>query len=135
MTTAHIKTTRDDINADTIAARIDRLPFLPFHLKIGAILGTGTLFDAFDSLSIGAALTMIVATFKIDYKTGGALISSAFAGQFFGAIAFGYFGEKIGRKWSFIVALLIFGLCSIGASLAQSVDQILIARVIQGVGL
>jgi putative MFS transporter len=128
-------TTRDDITADGISARIDRLPFLPFHLKIGAILGTGTLFDAFDSLSIGAALTMLIVSFKIDDQTRGFLISSAFVGQFFGAIAFGYFGEKIGRKWSFIIALLIFGLCSIFAAAAQSIDQILTARMIQGIGL
>jgi putative MFS transporter len=120
---------------DSIAYRIDRLPFLPFHWRIASILGTGTLFDAFDSLSIGAALTMIIATFKIDYKSGGALISAAFAGQFVGAIAVGYFGERIGRKWSFVLATAIFGLCSAGAALAQTVDQILLARVIQGVGL
>src|SRR5665213_2868946 len=135
MATAQSETTRDEISIDGISARIDRLPFLPFHWRIGSILGTGTLFDAFDSLSIGAALTMIIATFHIDYRTGGALISAAFAGQFFGAIAFGYFGEKIGRKWSFVIALSIFGVCSIGAALAQSVNEILIARVIQGVGL
>ncbi len=124
-----------ETSAADISARIDRLPFLPFHWRIGAILGTGTLFDAFDSLSIGAALTMIIATFKIDYKTGGALISAAFAGQFVGAIVFGYLGERIGRKWSFVTALAIFGVCSAAAALAQSVDQILLARVIQGVGL
>jgi putative MFS transporter len=135
MPTAHIEPASDQISADSISARIDRLPFLPFHWRIGSILGTGTLFDAFDSLSIGAALTMIIATFKIDYKTGGALISAAFGGQFVGAIAIGYFGEKIGRKWSFVIALAIFGACSIGAALAQSVDQILVARVIQGIGL
>ncbi|MGH7033923.1 MAG: MFS transporter, partial [Stellaceae bacterium] len=93
------------------------------------------LFDAFDSLSIGAALTMIVATFHLDYRSAGALISAAFAGQFVGAIAFGYLGERIGRKWAFIAALTIFGSCSIAAALAQSVDQIMVARVIQGIGL
>ncbi|HXQ50585.1 MAG TPA: MFS transporter [Stellaceae bacterium] len=135
MATEKIEASGGAMTADDISARIDRLPFLPFHWRIGAILGTGTLFDAFDSLSIGAALTMIIATFKIDYKTGGALISAAFGGQFVGAIAFGYLGERIGRKWSFVMALTIFGLCSAAAALAQSVDQILIARVIQGVGL
>lgn len=135
MTAQPMDASLGEVTADSISARIDRLPFLPFHLRIGAILGTGTLFDAFDSLSIGAALTMIIATFKIDYKTGGALISAAFAGQFVGAILFGFFGERIGRKWSFIIALLIFGACSLGAAAAQSVDQILVARVIQGVGL
>ena len=66
------------VTADEIATRIDRLPFLPFHLRIASILGCGTLFDAFDSLSMGAALTMIVATFKLDYRSSGALISAAF---------------------------------------------------------
>ncbi len=123
------------VTADEIATRIDRLPFLPFHLRIASILGCGTLFDAFDSLSMGAALTMIVATFKLDYRSSGTLISAAFAGQFVGAIAFGYIGERIGRKWAFIIALTIFATCSLGAALAQSVNQIIVARVIQGVGL
>jgi MFS transporter, putative metabolite:H+ symporter len=135
MATQPIEKARGEVTADGISARIDRLPFLPFHWRVGSILGTGTLFDAFDSLSIGAALTMIVVTFKIDYRTGGALISAAFAGQFIGAIAFGFFGERMGRKWSFIAALAIFGSCSLGAALAESVNQILLARVIQGVGL
>jgi putative MFS transporter len=123
------------VTADEIATRIDRLPFLPFHLRIASILGVGTLFDAFDSLSMGAALTMIVATFKLDYRSGGALISAAFGGQFVGAILFGYVGERIGRKWAFIIALTIFGLCSLGAAAAQSVHEIILARVVQGVGL
>ncbi len=135
MAIAHSEPSRDVVSADSISARIDRLPFLPFHWKIGSILGTGTLFDAFDSLSIGAALTMIIATFKIDYKTGGALISAAFAGQVVGAIACGLFGEWLGRKWTFVLALAVFGPCSMGAALADSVHQILLARVIQGVGL
>jgi MFS transporter, putative metabolite:H+ symporter len=125
----------DAVAADDIATRLDRLPFVPFHLRVASILGAGTLFDAFDSLSMGAALTMIVATFKLDYRSGGTLISAAFGGQFVGAIAFGYIGERIGRKWAFIIALLIFGTCSLGAALAQSVDQIVVARVIQGIGL
>ncbi len=123
------------VTADDIATRIDRLPFLPFHWRIAGMLGTGTMFDAFDSLSIGAAMTMIVATFSLDFRTGGTLISAAFAGQFVGALAFGYIGERIGRKWAFVVALTIFGFCSIAAALAQSVDQIIAARVIQGIGL
>ncbi len=123
------------VTADDIATRIDRLPFLPFHWRVASILGTGTLFDAFDSLSIGAAMTMIIATFSLDFRTAGTLISAAFAGQFVGALAFGYIGERIGRKWAFVAALTIFGFCSIATAIAQSVDQIIAARVIQGIGL
>jgi putative MFS transporter len=123
------------VTADDISTRLDTLPFLPFHWRIAGMLGTGTLFDAFDSLSIGAAITMIVATFSMDFQSTGALISAAFGGQFVGAIAFGYVSEHIGRKWAFVAALTIFGLCSIAAAIAQSFDQLIIVRVIQGLGL
>ena len=132
---ATLATETGAVTADDISTRIDRLPFLPFHFKIASILGTGTLFDAFDSLSIGTALTMIIATFKLDYRSAGSLISAAFAGQFVGAIAFGYVAERIGRKWSFVIALAVFGLCSIAVASAMSVNQIIAARVIQGLGL
>ncbi|HUB97244.1 MAG TPA: MFS transporter [Stellaceae bacterium] len=126
---------RRAVTADDISNRIDRLPFLPFHFKIASILGTGTFFDAFDSLSIGVALTMIVASFKLDFRDSGALLGAAFVGQFFGAIAFGYVSEHIGRKRAFVLAIALFGVCSVGAAIAASVSGIYWARVIQGIGL
>lgn len=120
---------------EQISARLDRLPFLRFHFRIASTLGFGTMFDAFDSLSIAAALTMIVATFHLDFKTAGALGGAAFAGQFVGALAFGYFGERIGRKWAFVIALAIFSACSVAAAVATSLNGIFVARVIQGIGL
>lgn len=120
---------------EEISARLDRLPFLPFHLRIATTLGLGTMFDAFDSLSIAAALTMIVATFHLDFRSAGALGSAAFIGQFFGAILFGFIGERIGRKWAFVISLAIFSACSIFAAAATSVNGVLWARIVQGIGL
>ena len=122
-------------SAEMISARLERMPFLPYHFRMAATLGVGTLFDAFDSLSIAAALTMIIATFHVDYKNGATLVSAAYIGQFVGAIGFGFVSERIGRKWAFVIALAIFGACSIAAALAMSVNGILIARAIQGIGL
>jgi putative MFS transporter len=123
------------VSAEDISARLERMPFLPYHFRMAVTLGIGTLFDAFDSLSIAAALTMIVATFHVDFKIGATIASSAFVGQFIGAFSFGFVGERIGRKWAFVIALGIFGACSIGAALAMSVNGILIARTLQGIGL
>jgi len=39
-----------------ILARLERLPFSRFHLRLAAILGVGTFFDAFDALTIATAL-------------------------------------------------------------------------------
>ncbi len=114
---------------------MDRLPFLPLHLRITSLLGVGTLFDGFDSLSIAGALTMIIATFHIDFKSAGALGSAAFLGQIVGALGFGWLSERIGRKWAFIASLLIFGACSLFAATASNEHELLWARAIQGVGL
>ena len=100
-----------------------------------SLLGTGTLFDGFDSLSIAGALTMIIATFHIDYKSAGALGSAAFLGQIVGALGFGWLSERIGRKWAFIISLFIFGACSFVAASATNEHELLWARAIQGVGL
>jgi putative MFS transporter len=121
--------------AEMISARLERMPFLPYHFRMAATLGVGTLFDAFDSLSIAAALTMIVATFHVDFKIGATLASSAFFGQFVGAFGFGFVSERIGRKWGFVIALAIFGACSVAAALAMSVNALIVARGIQGIGL
>src|ERR1700678_1633218 len=120
---------------ERIAGRMDRLAFLPLHLRITSLLGVGTLFDGFDSLSIAGALTMIIATCHIDYKSAGALGSAAFLGQIVGALAFGWLSERIGRKWAFISSLFIFGACSLFAATASNEHELLWARAIQGVGL
>lgn len=133
--TGFAESSQGEVNADSISSRIDRLPFLPFHFKVASILGAGTFFDGFDSLSIGAAMTMIVASFHLDFRDSGALLSAAFAGQFFGALIFGYVSERIGRRRAFVMAVALFGLCSVGAALATSITGIYWARVIQGVGL
>jgi len=123
------------VTAEDISHRLDGLPFLPFHFKIITILGFGTFFDAFDVLSMSTAMTMIVASFKLDFGQGGALLSAAAGGQFVGAILFGYGAEHIGRKWSFVISIGLFGLCSVGSALALDVNQIVWARAIQGFGL
>lgn len=123
------------VTIEGIAHRLDGLPFLPFHRKITAMLGFGTFFDAFDVLSMATGMTMIAATFQLGFGQGGMLLSAAAGGQFVGALLFGYAAERIGRKWSFVISIGLFGLCSLGSAFAFDVNQIVWARAIQGFGL
>jgi MFS transporter, putative metabolite:H+ symporter len=119
----------------SILGRLERIPFTRKHLGIAAILGTGTFFDAFDLLAIGIALTVINTLFHLTLVQIGVLISGAYAGQFCGGIVFGLAAERYGRKWSFIAALGLFGICAIAAGLVTDASQLLVARVVQGFGL
>jgi putative MFS transporter len=120
---------------ESIVARLERLPFTRTHWGIASLLGTGTFFDAFDSASIGIVLAVIPALFKINLGTAGLLISGGYLGQFVGAIAFGFCAERYGRKPAFVGTLLVFGIFSALAALATTFNELLLWRILQGIGL
>lgn len=111
------------------------MPFLPFHVRITAMLGFGTFFDAFDALSMSTAITMIAASLDLTYGARGVLLGAAGLGQFLGAILFGFVAERLGRKWAFVLAIGLFGVCSIAAALATGTNELTWARAIQGFGI
>jgi MFS transporter, putative metabolite:H+ symporter len=118
-----------------ILARLERLPFSRFHLRLAAILGVGTFFDAFDALTIATALAVVFNTLHINFLYAGLLISAAYVGQFIGAWIFGYLSEAYGRKFAFITSLLLFGLLSVATAFAWDFQSLVICRIIQGLGL
>lgn len=122
------------VTEDTVA-RLERLPFGRVHLRVAALLGTGTFFDAFDSLVIASVLTVVITTFGVDFGFAGLLISSAYVGQFVGALALGALAERYGRRTAFIVSLGSFGVLSLAAALSWNVESLLVFRLLQGIGL
>ena len=50
-----------------IAGRLDRIPPNRFHVRLAAVLGTGTFFDGFDAISVAVVLTAIVFVVSIFY--------------------------------------------------------------------
>ena len=131
----HLIGTPESRAADEIVARMERLPFGRFQLRLASLLGVGTFFDAYDSLAISVALTVIFASLNIGFANAGLLIGAAYVGQFVGAIAFGYLGERLGRKPTFVVALAVFGLFSLFTAFTWDFQSLLAARLLQGLGL
>lgn len=131
-----MSTTPDEMNvADNTVARLERLPFGRTHLRVGALLGVGTFFDAFDSLVIAVVLTVVLTQFEVDFANAGLLISAAYVGQFIGAIGLGVVAERYGRRMGFIIALGAFGLLSLAVAAAWNFESLLILRLLQGIGL
>lgn len=131
-----MSTVPDETNvADNTVARLERLPFGRTHLRVGALLGIGTFFDAFDSLIIAVVLTVVLTQFEVDFANAGLLISAAYVGQFIGAIGLGVVAERYGRRMGFIIALGTFGLLSLAVATAWNFESLLILRLLQGIGL
>lgn len=121
--------------SDALVARLERIPMGRFHYRIMALLSVGTFFDAYDSLTIAIALTVIFRTLHISFVNAGVLIGIAYLGQFIGANAFGYLSERYGRKTSFIIASVIFGVFSLLAALSWNYGSLFWFRFFEGIGL
>ena len=83
------------VTEQTIAARIERLPYSGWHITITAVLGVAIFFDSFDSLAIAYVLPVLVRAWHIPPAHIGLLISSANFGQ---ALGVNSKTQKIAKK-------------------------------------
>jgi MFS transporter, putative metabolite:H+ symporter len=122
-------------SASVLAARMDRLPMTGRHRNIAAVVAAGTFFDAFDSLVLGVALTVISASLGQGFLGTGILISAGYLGQFVGALALGSVADRLGRRRAFLVAITVFSVLSVACAAAWNLEALTVARLLQGIGL
>ena len=116
-------------------ARLDRLPISPFHYRIFWLVGAGMFFDGYDLYVAGGVLASTIQTKFSTLPQNLQFLSLTFVGMTIGSFVTGFVGDKYGRRFTYQVNLLIFGLASIAAAFAQDMTQLIICRFIQGLGL
>jgi putative MFS transporter len=116
-------------------ARLDRLPISSFHYRIFALVGAGMFFDGYDLYIAGGVLASAVQTKFSTLPQNLQFISLTFVGMTVGALITGFVGDKMGRRFTYQINLLIFGLASLAAAFAQDMNQLVICRFVQGLGL
>jgi putative MFS transporter len=116
-------------------ARLDRLPVSPFHYRIFWLVGAGMFFDGYD---LYVASSVLAATIQSKFSTlpqNLQFISLTFVGMTIGSLITGFVGDRYGRRFTYQVNLLIFGLASLAAAFAQDMNQLIVCRFVQGLGL
>jgi len=116
-------------------ARLDRMPIGAFHYRIMWLIGIGMFFDGFDIYVAGAVLA---ATLKGGFSTLGqnaGFISATFVGMMLGSFLTGFLGDRYGRRFTYQVNLLVFGLASLVAAFAPDMTVLIGLRFVMGLGL
>lgn len=116
-------------------ARLDRLPISSFHRRLLWLIGAGAFVDAFDVYLAGGAMAKMVQEAFSTVDANAYFLSAGAAGMLVGAAFAGYLGDRFGRRYSYQVNLLIFGLASLGAAIAPSIEALTLLRFIMGIGL
>src|SRR5262249_6799931 len=115
--------------------RLDRLRISGFHKRIFWLIGAGMFFDGYD-LYVGT--NVLGATVSSGFSTlqqNAQFVSMTFFGMTIGSLAAGFLGDAFGRRFTYQVNLLIFGLGSFAAALAPDMETLIWARFMIGLGL
>ena len=124
----------------------------PSEREIRLVIGAssaGTIFEWYDFFIYGTlAYILKDAFYATDNDTLGLLLvwstfAVGFAFRPIGAILFGFLGDRLGRKYTFLVTVTLMGIATAGVGLIPTIDTIGIAapiivillRVIQGLAL
>jgi putative MFS transporter len=122
-------------SAVNAGARLDRLPISSFQYRIFWLVGAGMFFDGYDLYIAGGVLA---STLQSKFSTGPEnlqFISLTFVGMTLGSLITGFVGDKFGRRFTYQINLLIFGLASLAAAFAPSMGVLIVCRFFQGLGL
>ena len=118
------------------------------RLVVGAS-SAGTIFEWYDFFIYGTlAYILKDAFYDVDDPTLGLLLvwstfAVGFAFRPIGAILFGFLGDRLGRKYTFLVTVTLMGIATAGVGFIPTVDQVgvvapiivIILRVLQGLAL
>ena len=124
----------------------------PSEKEIRMVIGAssaGTIFEWYDFFIYGTlAYILKDAFYATDNETLGLLLvwstfAVGFAFRPLGAVLFGFLGDKLGRKYTFLVTVTLMGIATAGVGLIPTIDTIGIAapiivillRVVQGLAL
>ncbi|MBW8368372.1 MAG: MFS transporter [Arenimonas sp.] len=128
---------------------INGKPLTAGHKKVIFASSLGTVFEWYDFYLYGSLAAIIAAQFfsGVNETTGFIFALLAFAAGFavrpFGAIVFGRLGDMIGRKYTFLVTIVIMGISTFLVGILPSYGSIGIAapvilivlRMLQGLAL
>ena len=111
---------------------IDNNLFGKFIRLLYIATAIGAFTDIFDTSVVGGASASIITSLKITTPEFGLLGSMTFVGGLVGAISFVFLSDKIGRKKSFSLTLLLFIIFEFLSGLAPNYYSLLVFRVIVG---
>jgi MFS transporter, SP family, xylose:H+ symportor len=111
---------------------------MPSHRSlrpIALIAALGGLLFGYDTAVISGAIGNLTRFFQLTNLEVGWAISSALVGCLSGALLADFFSSRFGRKWSMVLAALLFFISAVGTALPDSFTAFVVYRMIGGLGV
>lgn len=123
------------MSGSSVTSRLDRLPWSRFHTVVTIALALGWMLDAFETNVIGSVLGQLTKLWQLSPAQGTSLVSAWVLGMFLGAVVFGYYSDRLGRKKLFIFTLIWYAAFSVITAFSWSYYSLLAFRFLAALGV
>ncbi len=122
--------------SDNQLARIVNAATLgPLQIRVIAICFLIAMLDGFDTQSIAFVAPALKSSWGVAPDDFGIIFGAGLFGTMIGAVLLGAVADRIGRKVTIVISMLTFGAMSLLCATATTVDQLLLYRLLTGIGL
>lgn len=120
-----------------IPARLDRLPWSPFHTMIVVALGVTWILDGLEVTLKGAVSGVLQEPQTLGFTPAeiGLIASFYLAGAVSGALVFGYLTDRYGRRLFFFVTLAVYLAGALLTAFSWDLWSFILFRFITGAGI
>lgn len=118
-----------------IADIVENRPVSRFQYLMILLCSLIVLMDGYDTQAIGYVAPMLASAIHAPVSEFGLIFSAGLTGAATGAFTFGPLADHIGRRRPLIIACMLFAVFSVATVFVTSFNQLLILRIVTGVGL
>ena len=104
-------------------------------VKIALVAAIGGFLFGFDTGVIGGTQLFFTQYLSLSPAQQGWAVGSALYGCFFGALLAGFLTNAISRKYTLVLAAVLFSISAWGSGIADSLSTLVVYRIIGGLGI
>lgn len=121
--------------AENLALELDEQELNHLHWRMVITAGMGFFTDAYDLFVIGVVTALLMPLWHLTASQIALLNGASLASAAFGAVIFGWFADKLGRRKMYGVEVFILFIGALLSAFSSSYTWLLISRVLVGIGI